>query len=112
MLMKHARKCDPVPAMQAAERRVVESTVDAALSRLATHGVEVSRAAVRALLIAEHKLDELGVRCDLLERLINLESGYRAVGLGGHPSEVLRRAVRGADASLDLGRKLARASVG
>lgn len=95
MLMKRTeRTCGPVPAMQTAERRVAETTVDAALQRLSASGVDASRAAVRALLIAEQKLDELGVRCDLVERLMNLEQGYRAVGLDGHPSDVLRRVVR------------------
>ena len=99
MLKKHARTCGPVPAMQTAERRVAETTVDAALQRLSASGVEVSRAAARSLLIAEQKLDELGVRCDLVARLITLEQTYASLGLGergrsrqGRPARALSQA--------------------
>lgn len=85
MLMKHARECDPVPAMQTVEHRVAESTVDAALQRLAASGVDASRAVARSLLVAEFALGDLGVECDLVGRLVVLEAQYAAAGLR-HPA--------------------------
>lgn len=81
MLMRSARERGSAPAMQTAERRVAEDCVDNALRRCAAAGIDVSRASVRALLIAEMKLSELGVACDLVERMIELDDRYASMGL-------------------------------
>ena len=91
MLKRTARKRDSAPAMQTSERRVAESCVDNALRRCAATGIDVTRGSIRALLIAEMKLSELGVECDLVGRMIELEQHYVDLGMRSTP-RVQRRA--------------------
>lgn len=82
MLMKSApQRCDAAPAMQMSERRVAESCVDNALKRCAATGLDVPRASIHTMLAAEMKLSELGVTCDLVGRMIELEKQCDRRGL-------------------------------
>lgn len=83
MFMRTARERDSASAMQTAERRVAESCVDNAIRRCAATGIDVTRGSMRALLVAEMKLSELGVACDLVGQMIELEQHYVAMGMRG-----------------------------
>ena len=63
--------CGSAPAMQTAESRVADTCVHSAIKRCAAVGIHVTYASVKALLVAEMKLGELGVHCDLIGRMLD-----------------------------------------
>ena len=61
--------------LDTATLRITDSVVEDGVSRCVSHGVKADPSAVRALLIAELKLSDLGVVCDFIERYINIHIG-------------------------------------